>query len=247
MKLLVGLGNPGDTYAMNRHNIGFMAVDRIHERWNGTPFRKKFQGIVAEMDVHGTRVMVLKPMTYMNESGRSVGEAARFFKVAPADIIIAHDEIDLPPGKFRMKTGGGTGGHNGLKSVSAQLGDGFRRLRLGVGHPGRKEMVPSYVLRDFAKADRDWLEPLLDALAAEAPLLVSGQDSTFASRVHMRITGGTSSKAKARPDAADTPARTPAEETTPKTEEANATEPNADRTREKAGGPFAALTQLLRK
>ena len=230
MKLLVGLGNPGDGYAMNRHNVGFMAVDRIHDRWNGGPWRRKFQGEVAEATVDGTRVMFLKPMTFMNESGRAVAEAARFYKVDLADIVVAHDEIDLPPGKFRMKTGGGTGGHNGLKSVSAHMRDGYRRLRIGVGHPGRKEMVPSYVLHDFAKADHDWLEPMLDAFAEEAPLLVTGQDAAFASKVHARLSDG----GAAKPKKADRPAPT-AEGAAPGPAQKN------------GGGPFAALAHLLRK
>ena len=140
LKLIVGLGNPGGQYAMNRHNVGFMAVDRLHDRWNGNPWRSKFQSEIAEASVDGTRCLLVKPMTYMNESGRAVAEAARFYKVPLADIVVAHDEIDLPPAKFKMKTGGGTGGHNGLKSMSALLKDGYRRLRIGVGHPGRKEL-----------------------------------------------------------------------------------------------------------
>lgn len=229
MKLMVGLGNPGPTYAMNRHNVGFMAADRIHSRWNGGPWRRKFQGEVAEATVDGARVMFLKPLTYMNESGRSVAEAMRFYKIDLADILVAHDEIDLAPGKFRMKTGGGTGGHNGLRSVSAHLKDGYRRLRIGVGHPGRKELVPSYVLHDFAKADFDWLDPLLDAFAAEAPLLTTGSDAEFASRVHVRLAGQTSRVAGSSA-AAGPPPRTARDEP-PKS----------------GAGPFAALASLLRK
>jgi PTH1 family peptidyl-tRNA hydrolase len=228
MKLLVGLGNPGDGYAMNRHNVGFMAVDRIHDRWNGGPWRRKFQGEVAEATVGGARVMFLKPMTFMNESGRAVAEAARFYKVDLGDIVVAHDEIDLPPGKFRMKTGGGTGGHNGLKSICAHMRDGYRRLRIGVGHPGRKEMVPSYVLKDFPKADYEWLEPMLDAFAEEAPLLVAGQDSAFASKVHERLSGSS-----VGPKKTDTPAPAEAQPAPPAAQ--------------KPGGPFSALAQLLRK
>jgi PTH1 family peptidyl-tRNA hydrolase len=230
MKLLVGLGNPGSTYAMNRHNVGFMAIDRIHDRWRGGPWRRKFQGEVAEATIDGTRVMFLKPMTFMNESGRAVAEAARFYKVDLASIVVAHDEIDLPPGRFRMKTGGGTGGHNGLKSVSAHMRDGYRRLRIGVGHPGRKEMVPSYVLHDFPKADLQWLEPLLDAFAEEAPLLASCQDAAFASKVHERLAG--SQRARKAADGGDAKAVPP---------------PAASPIQRNGSSPFAALAQLLRK
>jgi PTH1 family peptidyl-tRNA hydrolase len=230
MKLIVGLGNPGETYAGNRHNVGFMAVDRIHDRWRGGPWRQKFQGDVSEATVDGVRVMFLKPYTYMNESGRAVAEAARFYKVKLDDIVVVHDEIDLAPGRFRMKTGGGTGGHNGLKSISAHLKDGYRRLRIGVGHPGRKEAVPGYVLHDFSRADRDWLEPLLDAIAAEAPLLVAGDDAAFASKVHLRLPNGS------RGTAGDVPARA----------EPPRQDPPAPAS-ERRGSPFSALAQLLRK
>ncbi|MBJ3775394.1 aminoacyl-tRNA hydrolase [Acuticoccus sp. 2012] len=231
MKLFVGLGNPGGTYAMNRHNVGFMAIDRIHDRWNGGPWRRKFQGEVAEADIAGQRVMFLKPMTYMNESGRSVAEAARFYKVDLTDIVVAHDEIDLPHGKFRMKVGGGTGGHNGLKSISAHMRDGYRRLRIGIGHPGRKEMVPGYVLHDFAKADFAWLDPMLDAFADHAPILVEGNDAAFASKVHAALAGAGRAKG-------DKPAAPPA---------SRAPEPRQGRDGKSSGGPFAALAHLLRK
>ncbi|WMS42720.1 aminoacyl-tRNA hydrolase [Acuticoccus sp. MNP-M23] len=230
LKLFVGLGNPGGTYARNRHNVGFMAIDRIHERWRGGPWRSKFQGQVAEATIDGVRVMFLKPHTYMNESGRAVIDASRFYKVALADIMVAHDEIDLDPGKFRMKTAGGTGGHNGLKSITAHMRDGYRRLRIGVGHPGRKEMVPSYVLHDFSRSDDDWLEPLLDAFADEAPLLARGEDAKFASKVHERL-AGTRAPAKPRP-APDLPPQTRAPESA------------QDKT---ASRPFSVLAHLLRK
>nr|WP_108661919.1 aminoacyl-tRNA hydrolase [Acuticoccus kandeliae] len=236
MKLMVGLGNPGSTYAMNRHNVGFMAIDRIHDRWHGGPWRRKFQSDVSEANIHGTRVMFLKPLTYMNESGRALAEAASFYKVDPADIVVIHDEIDLPPAKFRMKIGGGTGGHNGLKSIIAHMKDGFRRLRVGVGHPGRKELVPSYVLHDFAKADQSWLEPLLDAFAEEAPLLATGQDATFASRVHMRLSNTAPvKKAEREPDCA------------PKAERAHALLAKSGADARPAASPFSALAHLLRK
>lgn len=184
MLLIIGLGNPGTKYARNRHNVGFMAVDAIHGRHGFGPWRKRFHAEVAEGSLASEKCLLVKPQTYMNRSGQSVGEAAKFFKLAPADILVVHDEVDLPPGKTRMKTGGGVAGHNGLKSVGAAIGSDFRRLRIGVGHPGVKERVPGYVLHDFAKADSEWLAPLLDAIADNAPLLAEGKDSTFANRLH---------------------------------------------------------------
>lgn len=187
MLIMVGLGNPGSRYAANRHNVGFMAVDRIHQRHRFGPWRQKFQAEIAEGTLGDERVLLMKPLTYMNESGRAAGEAARFYKVDAKDVVVFHDELDLPPGKFRAKTGGGHGGHNGLRSLTQQLGDGYRRVRIGIGHPGAKELVHGYVLHDFAKADEAWLAPLLDAMAAEAPLLADGKDATFANRVHLAL------------------------------------------------------------
>jgi PTH1 family peptidyl-tRNA hydrolase len=184
MLLIAGLGNPGAQYARNRHNVGFMAIDAIHRRHGFAPWRRRFQGEVSEATLSGRKVLLLKPQTYMNESGRSVGEAARFYKLDPADILVIHDEVDLPPAKTRMKTGGGVAGHNGLRSISAAIGDGFHRLRIGVGHPGVKEAVPHYVLHDFAKADAAWLDPLLDAIADNTPLLAEGKEPTFSNRLH---------------------------------------------------------------
>ena len=229
LKLMVGLGNPGSAYARNRHNVGFMAVDRIHEEWSGGPWRRKFQSDVAEASIDGVRVMFVKPRTFMNESGRAVSEASRFYKVALGDILVIHDEIDLSPGKFRMKTGGGNGGHNGLKSITSVMRDGYRRLRIGVGHPGRRELVPGYVLRDFSRGDDDWLAPLLDAFASEAQLLAAGKDAAFASKVHHRL-GGTKKPVK-RPDAGP-PVPAPAAQKRPE---------------RVATRPFAVLAQLLRK
>lgn len=199
MLLIAGLGNPGPEYSGHRHNVGFMAVDAIHRRHGFGPWRRRFRGEVAEGSLAGEKVLLLKPLTYMNESGRAVGEAMRFYKLAPAaDVLVIHDEVDLPPGKFRMKAGGGTAGHNGLRSIGAAIGDGFRRMRIGVGHPGVKEMVPHHVLRDFAKADRVWLAPLLDAIADNAPLLAEGKDNTFANRIHEAL-GGEEKSAKGKP------------------------------------------------
>ncbi|MDA1098316.1 MAG: aminoacyl-tRNA hydrolase [Proteobacteria bacterium] len=183
MLLLVGLGNPGNKYADNRHNFGFMAMDEVIRRHGFGPLRRRFQGLTSEGSLAGQKVVILKPQTFMNESGRSVGEAARFFKVDPDHIVVFHDELDLAPGKLRVKKGGGLAGHNGLKSLAAHIGKDFRRVRLGVGHPGHKDKVLRYVLQDFAKADDAWLDPLLDAMAEAAPILTSGDDAAFASKV----------------------------------------------------------------
>ena len=189
MLLVAGLGNPGPDYAGHRHNVGFMALDAIHRRHGFGPWRRRFHADVAEGSLGGEKVLLVKPLTYMNESGRAVGEAMRFYKLAPSDVLVIHDEVDLPPGKMRMKVGGGAAGHNGLRSVTGAIGDGYRRMRIGVGHPGIKEMVPRYVLHDFAKADRTWLEPMIDAVADHLDLLVAGKDSTFATRLHEAVAG----------------------------------------------------------
>lgn len=188
MKLIVGLGNPGAKYAGHRHNIGFMAVDEIHRRHSGfQPWRARFQAQVSEGRLGSEKVLLLKPSTYMNESGRAVGEAMRFYKIEPEDIVVLYDELDLPPAKFRMKKGGGHGGHNGLRSLTAHIGADYRRLRLGIGHPGDKKLVSNYVLGDFAKADRDWLEPLLSNIASHADLLAEGKDSQFANKLTLAL------------------------------------------------------------
>lgn len=184
MLLIVGLGNPGPEYRRHRHNVGFMAVDAMHDRHGFSPWRRRFQGEVAEGTLAGEKTLLFKPLTYMNDSGRAVQAAMAFYKLAPEDIVVIHDEVDLPPGKTRMKAGGGTAGHNGLRSIGAAIGEDFRRLRIGVGHPGVKEAVPHYVLHDFPKADQVWLEPLLDAITGHAPLLAEGKDQTFANRLH---------------------------------------------------------------
>lgn len=187
MILLVGLGNPGEKYARNRHNIGFMAADEIVRRHSFSPPRARFQGLVSEGTLAGDKAIVLKPTTYMNESGRAVGEAMRFYKLTPADIVVFYDELDLEAGKLRIKTGGGAAGHNGIRSIAAHIGPDFRRVRLGIGHPGEKERVLGHVLGDFAKADAAWLEALLDAIADGAPLLAEGKDATFANKVHLAL------------------------------------------------------------
>lgn len=183
MLLLVGLGNPGSRYALNRHNIGFMAVDEIVRRHSFGPWRKRFQGEIAEGQVAGQKVLALKPQTFMNVSGQSVGEAQRFFKISLDQIVVLHDELDLAPGRIRVKKGGGNGGHNGLRSLDQHIGKDYRRVRLGIGHPGDKDQVKGYVLKDFAKSDHAWIEKLLDAVADEFPRLVEGDDPGFMSRV----------------------------------------------------------------
>jgi peptidyl-tRNA hydrolase, PTH1 family len=171
MRLFVGLGNPGAKYARNRHNIGFMAVDRIAADHGFGPWRAKFQGQVAEGRLGTEKVALLKPETFMNLSGQSVGEAMRFFKLEPGDITVFHDEIDLPPARLKVKTGGGHAGHNGLRSIHAHVGEAYQRVRMGVGHPGRKEAVAGYVLHDFAKADEDWLDDMLRGISDGAAAL----------------------------------------------------------------------------
>jgi len=174
--MLVGLGNPGGGYANNRHNIGYMAVDEIVRRHSFSTFRAKFQGEIAEGKLGGEKVLVLKPKTYMNESGRSVGEALRFYKIPAENVIVFQDEIDLAAGKVRVKRGGGHAGHNGLRSLHAHIGPDYARVRMGVGHPGTKDKVAGHVLKDFAKADKAWLEPLIDAVGANVEMLLSGND-----------------------------------------------------------------------
>ena len=186
MRLFVGLGNPGAKHAGNRHNIGFMAVDRIAADHGFAPFRAKFQGLVSEGRLGSERVVLLKPETFMNLSGQSVRAAADFYKIEPADIIVFHDELDLAPGKCRVKRGGGHAGHNGLRSIHAHLGDGYGRVRLGIGHPGHKDRVAPYVLSDFAKADRDWLEDLLRGVSDGAGALAAGDDARFMNAVALR-------------------------------------------------------------
>ena len=187
MWLLVGLGNPGGSYARNRHNIGFMAADEIVRRHCFSPWRAKYQGYVAEGTIDGEKCLVLKPETYMNLSGQSVAAAARFHKIPNNQVIVLHDELDLPPGKIRIKQGGGAGGHNGLKSIDAHLGNDYWRVRLGIGHPGDKALVSPYVLGDFAKADQDWLMPLIDGVAQNLPLLLQGNGNGFMTKLAQAV------------------------------------------------------------
>lgn len=185
MLLLVGLGNPGAKYARNRHNIGFMALEAIAREHNFPPFRRRFQGMATEGALNSARAILLAPQTYMNESGRAVSEAARFHKIALKDIIVFHDELDLSPGKLRVKTGGGNAGHNGLRSITAHLGNDYRRVRLGIGHPGDKNLVHSYVLNDFARSEEAWVQALCDGIARNAGSLAAGDDAGFQNKLHL--------------------------------------------------------------
>ncbi len=187
MLLFVGLGNPGSSYAGNRHNIGFMALDAVARQHRVGPWRRRFQGVAAEGPIAGERVLLLLPGTFMNESGRAVAEAAHFYKLDTAAITVFHDEIELPPGKVRVKVGGGIAGHNGLRSVSEHVGNDYRRVRIGVGHPGVKERVQGYVLSDFAKSERPWVEALCTVTAENIELLVEGKDASFQNKVHLAM------------------------------------------------------------
>jgi peptidyl-tRNA hydrolase, PTH1 family len=199
MLIFVGLGNPGSRYVGNRHNIGFMAVEAIARRHRIGPWRRRFHGVAAEGPVGAARALLLLPGTYMNESGRAVAEAANFYKLGLGDIVVFHDELDLPPGKLRIKAGGGNAGHNGLRSISTHIGNDYRRVRLGIGHPGVKELVQPYVLSDFAKSEREWVDTLCTAIADNFELLVKGEDNSFQNKVHLTMDAkGFGSAEKAR-------------------------------------------------
>ncbi len=202
MQIFAGLGNPGGKYAGNRHNIGFMAVDAIQRRHAFSPWSKKFKAEISEGELGGERVLLMKPQTFMNLSGEAVGEAMRFYKLEPKDIVAIYDELDLLPAKARIKTGGGHGGHNGIKSLDAHCGKDYRRLRLGIGHPGSKEQVHNHVLGDFAKADQVWLTPLLDALADNAEMLAKGEDSQLMNKLALAVGGKPEADAPAPKQAA---------------------------------------------
>jgi PTH1 family peptidyl-tRNA hydrolase len=187
MFLLAGLGNPGAKYAHNRHNVGFMAVDEIVRRHGFSAWRRRFQSEAADGVIAGEKVLVLKPQTYMNESGRAIGEAVRFHDIPLEKVYVFYDELDLEPGKVRVKLGGGAAGHNGIRSITAHLGPDFKRVRLGIGHPGEKDFVLPHVLGDFAKADAEWLAKMLEAVAEELPLVIEGLDEKFQSRVALAL------------------------------------------------------------
>ena len=233
MLLLVGLGNPGDKYARHRHNVGFMAVDAIANANAFGPAKSKFQGEIREGFLEGPagrrKAMTLKPVTYMNDSGRSVQEAARFYKIDLGDVIVFHDELDLAAGKVKTKTGGGTAGHNGLRSIEAHLGNGFQRVRIGIGHPGEKSRVTGHVLGDFAKSDYDWLDPLLNAVAAAAPALTES-GARFTTQLALQLAPP---KEKSKDVEKNHTAPRPASE--PK-----------DAKTDSNGGPFSALHKLFK-
>jgi PTH1 family peptidyl-tRNA hydrolase len=201
MKLFVGLGNPGPKYAFNRHNIGFMALDRIAEDQGFGPWKSKFQAQITEGRLGTDKVILLKPQTFMNLSGQSVGEAMRFYKLTPSDVIVFHDELDLAPGKARAKTGGGHAGHNGLRSIHQHIGADYDRIRLGIGHPGDKSRVSGYVLSDFAKADQNWLDDLLRGICDAAALLADGDAGKFMNAVALRVNPPKPSSPKPAPKA----------------------------------------------
>jgi PTH1 family peptidyl-tRNA hydrolase len=187
MLLFVGLGNPGARHADNRHNIGFMAVQAIARRHNISPWRRKFQGVAVEGALAGERILLLLPGTFMNESGRAVQEAARFYKLDAGAIVVFHDEVDLAPAKVRVKVGGGVAGHNGLRSVTAHIGNDYKRVRIGIGKPDVKELVPMHVLGNFAKSEWPWVQALCDVIADNAGLLVEGRDASFQNKVHLAM------------------------------------------------------------
>ncbi|WP_439560023.1 aminoacyl-tRNA hydrolase [Roseinatronobacter sp.] len=224
MKLFVGLGNPGSKYAANRHNIGFMAMDRIADAHGFAPWRSKFQGDISEGRIGQEKLVLLKPATFMNLSGQSVGEAMRFYKLALGDLVVFHDELDLAPGKMRLKQGGGHAGHNGLRSIHAHAGPDYARVRLGIGHPGHKDRVSAYVLSDFAKSDHDWLEALLQGIADGAGALATGDGAGFSNKVAQHTTpqrkgpspkpaADTARKPKPKPDPATAKPAPPQQET----------------------------------
>ncbi|HMN37340.1 MAG TPA: aminoacyl-tRNA hydrolase [Hyphomicrobium sp.] len=246
MKLFVGLGNPGPKYEANRHNIGFMALDAIARAHDFPSWRKKFQGLVSEGAIDGARVMLLKPETYMNESGRSVGEAIRFLKIDPADVVVFHDELDLTPSKVKVKLGGGNAGHNGLRSISAHIGNEYVRVRLGIGHPGSRDAVTYYVLNDFAKAERAWVGELLDALARAAHHLAEGDEARFLSDVARFMQQAEASNSESRKSNRTPPPGAPA---SPK-DEAPAPQPKANKPHpagERANKRQSALAENLKK
>lgn len=202
MLIIAGLGNTGQKYARHRHNVGFMAADEIVRRHSFGPWKNKFNAEISEGTIDDERIMVIKPLTMMNLSGEAVGKAMRFYKLTPDDIVVIYDELDLAPGKLRIKKGGGNGGHNGIRSIEAHCGKEFRRMRVGIGHPGHKDRVTGHVLGDFAKVDQDWLDPMLEAISDNAGLLASNEDNTFMNKIALALKGDQSNNhAKKKPDA----------------------------------------------
>jgi PTH1 family peptidyl-tRNA hydrolase len=242
MLVFAGLGNPGARHQHNRHNVGFMAADAIHRRHSFSPWSKKFQALVAEGRLGNERILLVKPQTFMNLSGQAVGEALRFYKLEPAELTVFYDELDLAPGKVRVKKGGGAGGHNGIRSLDGHLGPDYRRVRIGIGHPGIKEMVSPHVLSDFAKADYEWLDPLIDSLADNAELLANGDDNGFMNKVSLAVPGVV---AKAR-SAKDAPAEDAADKPAPKGQShIRQARPKSPAVKVPETGPMAAMLKRL--
>ncbi len=260
MRLIVGLGNPGGQYARHRHNIGFMALDEVASAHGFSPWRSKFQAEVAEGRLGSDKALLIKPQTYMNRSGQSVGEAMRFFKLDPADVIVIHDELDLAPGKCRVKEGGGHAGHNGLRSIHAAIGPDYARVRLGIGHPGHKDKVSGYVLHDFAKADAEWLDDLLRGIADGAPSLAEGDWGRFQNAVALRLkppAKATKAKAAKAGDGAkastpqpvagaDTPKPSAPKASAPNPKASNTNAPKADPPAEDVRSPLQRLMDKFR-
>jgi len=234
--VFVGLGNPGEKYARHRHNIGFMAADALADAHGFGPPREKFQAEIREGFLDGPngreKAIALKPLTFMNDSGRAIQKAAQFYKLKPEDFVVFYDELDLAPGKLRIKTGGGAAGHNGIRSIDAHIGNGFRRVRIGIGHPGDKSMVTNHVLGNFSKSDQEWLVPMLDAIAAAAPFLTTGDDNRFATAVAQRLAPEKTSKPK--PPKSEAPQKA-------------STQKSGDQKTgdQKPANPFAALSKLF--
>lgn len=214
MRLFVGLGNPGAKYAGNRHNIGFMVLDRIASDHGFSPWRAKFQGLTSEGRLGRDKVILLKPETFINLSGQAVGEAMRFYKLTPADVVVFHDELDLAPGKVRTKTGGGHAGHNGLRSIHQHIGPDYERVRLGIGHPGHKDRVSGYVLADFAKSEQDWLDDVIRGCSDGAAALADGEPAKFSNAVALRTAPPRSSTGTKPPKATPAPESEAAKEDT---------------------------------
>ena len=231
MKLFVGLGNPGAGYARNRHNIGFMAMDRIASDHGFGPWKSKFQGELTEGRLGSDKVLLLKPGTFMNRSGQSVQAAMQFYKLEPADVVVFHDELDLAPGKCRVKQGGGHAGHNGLRSIHGHIGEAYGRVRLGIGHPGHKDKVAGYVLHDFPKSDENWLDDLMRGISDGAAHLADGDTGKFMNAVALRVAPPRSSTSPAKADKADVPKPEPKAETVPQPDTRNPLQKLVDRFR----------------
>lgn len=242
MLLFAGLGNPGTKYANNRHNVGFMAADVIARRHSFSPWSRKFQAEIAEGRIGGEKILLMKPQTFMNLSGQAVGEALRFYKLDAASVTVFYDEIELPAGKVRVKIGGGSAGHNGIRSLDQHIGNNYRRVRIGVGHPGAKEMVHGHVLGDFSKTDQEWLDVLLDSIADSADMIAKGDDNSFMNRVTLAL------RDKLQPTGSDDtpPAKTPKQPAVPKPQShIRQARPQKPTVKVPENGPMAAMLKKL--